>query len=178
MVTIIVATDSKGGIGKGGTIPWKSKADMRWFRKATSFPYVDGEQNTLIMGWVTWESLGCKPLPNRLNIVLSKGASRKVPEGVLVCSSLEDALLKSTNTIFIIGGASVYENALKEGVVSDILVSRIPGTFDCDRFFPGDTAFIKAETWGDETHLLVERYVPRDDPWKDSMVKALFDSVD
>jgi len=91
---------------------------MKFFSHLTSTVATEGKQNAVIMGRNTWESIPKKyrPLPRRLNIVLSRKMSEP-PEGAVLCSSLQDALdrLRSapyTDTVekvFVIGGTTVYE---------------------------------------------------------------------
>ena len=68
---LIVCTDNAGGIAKNGSIPWKNKDDLRFFRVATT----GNNKNAVIMGRTTFESLPYGALPNRLNIIVS----RKLP---------------------------------------------------------------------------------------------------
>jgi thymidylate synthase len=133
---IIVATDENNGIGKNGSIPWRNKEDMDHFRKIT----IGNEgTNVVIMGRITYESLpkNVRPLPKRKNIVITT----QFIEGVTTCSSLFDALSLCNETyknVYIIGGQRLYEEAItRYGYLCDrILISNIPGTYDCDVFFP------------------------------------------
>lgn len=71
-VNLIVAYDINNlGIGKDGQIPWKNKTDMKWFKDVT----IGNGNNAVVMGRKTWESLGKKPLKDRLNIIVSKSIS-------------------------------------------------------------------------------------------------------
>ena len=129
----IVAIASKTrGIGIGGALPWKLRNDMKYFQNITST--VDAKfsataQNAVVMGRKTWESIPKKfrPLPNRLNVVLSRSADVRttcgIPDDVLTANSFENALdqlapLRVSGQVahvFAIGGASVYDAALKTG---------------------------------------------------------------
>jgi dihydrofolate reductase len=90
-------------LGKDSALLWRIPEDLRHFKDLTM-------GHPVIMGSTTYESIG-KPLPGRMNIVLSDVPSY-APEGVTVCTSLDDALrIAQSNDredIFIIGGASVY----------------------------------------------------------------------
>ena len=66
MIIGIVAVDRNGAIGKGGKLPWHYSADMKFFKQTTT-------GNACVMGFKTWRTLK-NPLPNRLNIVLSRQA--------------------------------------------------------------------------------------------------------
>lgn len=111
-ISLIVAI-AKGSrtIGKeGGGIPWHISEDFKDFKnKTTGHP--------MIMGRVTWELFGGKPLPNRTSIVVTNNPEYKVPEGHFVCGSIEAAIEKASeldsNEIFVIGGASIYEATMK-----------------------------------------------------------------
>lgn len=135
---IIVATTIDGGIGRDGALPWPSnRTDMMFFRNITT-QRVDPEKiNAVIMGRRTWESLGSCPLPRRLNICIT---SRPL-EGVTCFSSLDDALLyvyfhSQVERVFVIGGAQLYQEALRHPDCHELLVNRIIGDYECDTFFP------------------------------------------
>lgn len=141
---MIVAVDEDFGIGKNNTIPWHSEEDMRFFKETTS-------DKIVVMGRKTYESLPKKPLPNRLNIVLSSSVDpqhakaalfhaleKGQMEGVVFFHSLVD-LVKEIKTsdlsdeILIIGGATLYEQSLP--YVQEILLTQVLGKFECDTFF-------------------------------------------
>lgn len=130
------------------SIPWKCKEDMRFFRDLTMRTENPEKVNAVIMGYNTWTSLGCKALPNRLNVVLSRKIAwmeRSIPENVMVCSSLDEALYTlSTNTYvesaFVIGGGNVYEQAIRHSSCVKIYLNKVhapllPG-YTCNVFFP------------------------------------------
>jgi len=80
----IAAVDRNGAIGKGGKLPWHYKADLRFFREQTI-------GHACVMGRNTWISL-LKPLPNRLNIVLSRNSGFTLPPGVILLRDAESVL--------------------------------------------------------------------------------------
>jgi len=94
------------------------------------------------MGRNTWASIPEKyrPFPGRLNIVLTRDRDFKVPEGVVVASSLDDALVKAKNlkaeNCFVVGGASVYRMAIEHPACNHLYITEILSTFDCDTSFP------------------------------------------
>jgi len=124
--------DDDRGIGLNNGIPWKNKADMRRFRSVTTC-------NPVIMGRLTYESIG-GPLGGRLNIVVTSQPEKCT--GVLTASSLESALsaMRASGSMFeqvyVIGGASIYKEALDKQLVDRVELSVIPGTHGCDVFFP------------------------------------------
>ena len=135
IVSLIAAVDSKNGIGLNGVMPWGHiKEDMQFFRSTTT-------GYTVVMGRVTFESLGSKPLPNRKNIVISSSINNALLEkydNLFYESSFENTisklLLEKNNQIFIIGGESIYKKALYYADI--IYLTHIDKDYNCDRFFP------------------------------------------
>ncbi|MDX2109021.1 MAG: dihydrofolate reductase [Verrucomicrobiota bacterium] len=113
-------------IGQNGRIPWNIPEELKWFRKCTT-------GHTIVMGRKTWDSLG-KPLPNRLNLVLSRTLP-SIP-GAQVIRSLDEveALSPTPNTIWIIGGSELYNQALPR--CSELLLTVLTQTYPGDAFFP------------------------------------------
>ena len=100
MIIGIVAVAQNLAIGKDGKLPWHYSSDLKFFKQTTL-------DNAVVMGFNTWQSIG-KPLPNRLNIVLSRSNSIENQPSVLLLRSREQvlALAKYLNCdLFIIGGA-------------------------------------------------------------------------
>jgi dihydrofolate reductase len=154
MVTIIVAFNKHYVIGREGKLPWHLYEDMRMFKERTM-------GNVVIMGRKTWESLPKKPLPGRLNIVLTNSMRIWDPPAVVSTDELENALLMNRlfpeyqdKEIFIIGGAQVYRAALKAGVVNRLLVSWVDDDSDTheDVYFPKPVDIETFEDW-DATKL-------------------------
>jgi dihydrofolate reductase len=111
MIASIWAQTHEGIIGKGGRIPWHYPGDFKRFKRVTS-------GGAVIMGRNTFESIG-KPLPNRLNIVVSWTAAL---EGVLVARSIEEALALASERkdVWFIGGSRVYTAAMEHVDVIDV----------------------------------------------------------
>lgn len=140
--SLVVAADKNNGIGKNNTLVWKLPADMKFFADVTTRTH-DGGQNAVIMGRNTWESLPLKhrPLKNRINVVLSRNHDLQLPEGVILAGSLDEAMqklgtYKNLEHVFVIGGARVFEEAIKHHECQTIYLTRLRQTFDCDVFFP------------------------------------------
>ncbi|MFA5854971.1 MAG: dihydrofolate reductase [Candidatus Gracilibacteria bacterium] len=132
---IISGMDEHRGIGKDNGLPWHISADLKHFAEVT-------KNGTVIMGRKTWESLPEKfrPLKNRLNIVISRG-DYEMPEGVLLAHSLDEALTFAGNInpvekAFVIGGASLYAEAILHPLCTELFLTEVAGVFDCDAFFP------------------------------------------
>ncbi|MDQ3906941.1 MAG: dihydrofolate reductase, partial [Acidobacteriota bacterium] len=95
----IVAVDRNLAIGKGGTLPWHYSADLRFFKEATT-------GGVCVMGRRTWESLK-RPLPNRLNVVITRAGSVEEQPGVVVMRDARSVLSLApylARDLFIIGG--------------------------------------------------------------------------
>jgi len=105
-INLIWAEAADRVIGMDGAVPWHVPEDMRRFKELTM-------GSTVVMGRLTWESLPEKfrPLPGRRNVVVTRQASYEA-SGAEVASSLEQALERSDGDVWVIGGASVYEQAL------------------------------------------------------------------
>ena len=84
--SIIIALNEKNGIGLNNEIPWKCPEDLRFFRQMT-------ENNVVVMGRKTWESLPHRPLKNRINIVLSRNQMENLPENTYCFNSLEKSVI-------------------------------------------------------------------------------------
>lgn len=139
--SIIAAADKKMGIGKDNSLVWRLKGDLKYFSKVTTDAPKE-KTNAVIMGSKTWESLPDKhrPLPDRINVVLSR-RDLDLPEGCILASSLDDAFEKleeteDLNEVFIIGGASVYKQAIEHPDCEKIYLTEVLDEFDCDAFFP------------------------------------------
>lgn len=128
----IVAVSRNGAIGKGGSIPWHYSADLKFFKQQTV-------HHACVMGYRTWRSLK-KPLPNRLNIVMSRRAEIEAQESVIVLRDKLSVLsLKPylSCDLFIIGGRQVYQTFL--GEIDRWIVTEIPLVVeDADTFMPED----------------------------------------
>ena len=127
MLSIIVAIAQNGTIGHKNALLWHIKEDMRFFRTTTS-------GHPVIMGRKTFESLGCKPLPKRTNIVISR--SEREYEGALLAHSLEEAVRMAgdDSEIFIIGGAQIYKEALS--IADRLYITRVERDYEGDPSFP------------------------------------------
>lgn len=138
---LIAATDSSFGLSLGGKLPWKNAADMKWFKDKTA-------NNNVIMGRKTWESLGCKPLINRKNIILSK-TLKDIP-GCVVVSDFNAALeaCDKTSGTYVIGGAEIYALALKHPLCYKIYITHIPGDYKCDVIFPQELVLKSYNKYG------------------------------
>jgi dihydrofolate reductase len=106
VISLIWAMNDARVIGIENRLPWKLPADMKWFRRHTL-------GKPVIMGRSTFESFGSKPLPERLNIVVSRNNDYQA-EGAVVVPSLDEALRAAGDVeeVMIIGGSSIYQQML------------------------------------------------------------------
>ena len=128
-LAMIAAVGPDLELGHKGDLIWHIPADLRNFKRLTS-------GHPVIMGRKTWESLPKRPLPGRLNIVLSR--SIKSLEGATVASSLEEALkaCEREEMPYVIGGADVYEAMLP--MATRLFITSVDGPVpqDVDVRFP------------------------------------------
>jgi dihydrofolate reductase len=136
IISIIAAVAKNNTIGFKNKLPWKLPNDLQHFKKITMGHYV-------VMGQRTYESLG-RPLVGRKNIILSFNKDYKA-EGCITANSLEEALKTASfdgeGEVFVIGGASVYKQAI--GISDKLYITKI------NRKFKGDTSFpeINRKEW-------------------------------
>lgn len=145
---LIVAVDKSWGIGKDNHLLVSIPQDMKFFRETTA-------NNVVIMGRKTLESLpGGKPLPKRINIVISSDMDYVVT-GAIVVHSINQAIAEAKKyndkKIFVIGGASIYRQMLP--YCDFAYVSKIEHEFDADTYFPN---LDEMENW--EIESVSEKY--------------------
>ena len=135
-VTIIAAVTRNGAIGIDGHLACSNKEDMRHFRAVT-------EGKVVIMGRKTWESLPSKPLPGRLNIVISNNPVY-VALGATLVYSLDDAIATAqaitSEEVFIIGGGQVYAETLCRDLANRMVLTEFDIDTIGDVFFPRFTS--------------------------------------
>jgi len=141
VVALIAAVADNGVIGRGGALPWRIPADLRWFRERTMGHHV-------VMGRKTWVSIG-RPLPGRTNIVVSRTRDLAVPEGVSVVDGLATAIERATRAgddeVFVIGGAELYRAALPQA--DRIYLTRVHADVEGDTWFPAIDPPIDGPAW-------------------------------
>ena len=131
-VSIVVAVADNGVIGRGNALPWDLPDDLQHFKRTTM-------GRPIIMGRKTYESIG-RPLPGRLNIILTRDSAWQTPD-VSVATSIEQAieiaegqaLIDGADSVMVIGGAEVYRQALP--FTSRVFLTRVHGNVHGDAFF-------------------------------------------
>lgn len=155
MIIGIVAVDRNGAIGKDGKLPWHYSADMKFFKQTTT-------GNACVMGYRTWLTLK-KPLPNRLNIVLSRRAEIPPQDSLVVLRDVDAvlAMAKVLDTdLFVIGGARVYASFLP--YIDKWFVTEVPlAVASADTFMPQDylDGFAVTDAQPLEEGLVVKSYL-------------------
>lgn len=138
-LTIIVAAGENNAIGKNNDLIWHLSDDLKRFKNLTNTHHI-------IMGRKTFESLQ-EPLPNRIHIVITRQDNYKVPDGVIVVNTIEDALDAARNDKqpFIIGGGEIYRQSMP--FANKIEITRVHHSFEnADTFFPEIDESIWKET--------------------------------
>uniref|UniRef100_A0A5K3F6Z2 dihydrofolate reductase n=1 Tax=Mesocestoides corti TaxID=53468 RepID=A0A5K3F6Z2_MESCO len=159
-LNVIAAVASNGGIGKANKLPWKisilfaepscnkkriwtfSPELQRLLKKVCHLWYVInlvplGRRNAVILGRNTWASIPPKfrPLPNRINVIVSTQLESSFDDSIRLVESLHDDGL--VDEVFVIGGSRIYEAALEQKAYPvRIYCTHIMRDFDCDVFFP------------------------------------------
>ena len=133
-LAMVVAMSENGVIGKDGGLPWHLRSDLKKFKDITT-------AKPIIMGSNTWDSLPKKPLPGRLNLVLSRDLIFEAPGGV-ICSTLfealdiarEHAVDEDAEEICIIGGANVFDQVMTKA--DRLYVTVVRAEVEGDTYFP------------------------------------------
>ena len=149
-VRAIVAMTPSRVIGQGGKIPWHYPEDMRWFKQTTM-------GNAVLMGRRTFESIG-KPLPGRLNFVVSRTASFQGVE--MIRDLIGFQLDRFDRDVYVIGGAEVYQTLLP--ITAELIVTHVLKEHPGDTFFPEyEAVFEPTEKLLQTPDFVVKRYVRR-----------------
>ena len=131
MISLIAAVAKNGVIGNKNDLLWYLPEDLKHFKDVTA-------GKTVIMGRKTFESIFArikKPLPNRTNVVITRQTDIKLPEGVKVCSTIEDALRSYGGAdIFIIGGGEIYKQTIDKA--DKLYITHVDGDYTGDALFP------------------------------------------
>lgn len=137
LIKLIAIVDEDWGVSKNGTVPWSFEDDLKFFKNVTS-------NSTIIMGRKTFFSIQKAPLKNRINCVISSTLKKtkisKNFDNIFVFPSLEKAIKQYPNS-WIIGGAKLYNYALKNNLVDWAIITQVHQKFSADNFM--DTNFLK-----------------------------------
>lgn len=159
---LIVALAAGNAIGRSGDLLFSVPEDMHHFKSTTM-------DHVVIMGRKTYDSLG-KPLPGRVNIVLTHQQELPLPASVIVAHTFDEALSMAPEKkrIFVIGGAELYKETIQGA--SEIIATRIDAVPNppADAFFPTISPFywqmVECTPWTLSKRALIpyriERYEP------------------
>lgn len=154
MINIIAAMDEKRGIGKNNDLLFRLSADFERMRRLT-------RGHPLVMGRRTFESIG-RVLPDRTSIVVTRDPTKVrsvnffTPE-VQIVSSLGEGIEKAKQSpggdeIFVFGGGEIFREAIENGIVDRLYLTKVEGDYGADTFFPPYVDFKKviSEESGEE----------------------------
>ena len=130
-VVIIAALSKNQVIGRDNGIPWHYPADMKHFRRTT-------RGHPVVAGRKTYESFQIRPLPHRLNLVLTRNPTYQADEGAIACQDLSQVLTIAQNhgaeKLFVLGGAEIYTLSLP--LADEMILTHLPITVTGDAYFP------------------------------------------
>ncbi|OBU24984.1 type 3 dihydrofolate reductase [Photobacterium aquimaris] len=144
-ISMIAAMAHDRIIGKDNSMPWHLPADFAWFKRCTM-------SKPIVMGRKTFESIG-RPLPGRLNIVISRNPDF-VAEGITVVNDIAAAKLAAGDApeLMIIGGGSIYQVCLP--IADSLYLTFIDADLDGDTQFPN---------WGNDWQVVTKEHHDSDD---------------
>ncbi|MBU90096.1 type 3 dihydrofolate reductase [Candidatus Woesearchaeota archaeon] len=146
ILSIIAAIGKNKVIGKDNDLPWGRglPADMKHFKELTA-------GKPVLMGRKTFESIG-KPLPNRINIIITRDENYKA-EGCIVVHSIDEAVKAAGNAeeVMVIGGSQIYKEFLPRA--NKMYLTIVDADFEGDTYFPE----YKVEDWKETAYEEHER---------------------
>ena len=134
-VVLVAAVAENGVIGRDNGLPWRLSTDMKRFKATTM-------GKPIVVGRKTWESFPRRPLPGRLNIVVTRDPAYRA-EGAETVASLDDALklaearsrgVPGADEIVIGGGGEIYRRAI--GLADRLRITHVLAQVDGDTIFP------------------------------------------
>ncbi|MFM7664275.1 MAG: dihydrofolate reductase [Bacteroidota bacterium] len=132
-IALIVAMDEERGIGRNNDLMWNLPSDMQFFKSTT-------QGHIVVMGRKNFDSIPEKyrPLPQRINCVLSRSSDFTAPDCLVFQNLLEcvQQFQEDSRTLFIIGGGEIYRLAMEELSMDEMYITKIDGVFGADTFFP------------------------------------------
>jgi dihydrofolate reductase len=129
IISLIVAQDENGGIGKDRQLPWQLPSDLKRFKQLTMGHH-------LLMGRKTFETIG-KPLPGRVMIVLTRQKDY-LAKGCIVVNSVREAIRLAERNheveLFIIGGGEIFHQTINQA--DKIYLTTVHADVNANIFFP------------------------------------------
>ena len=129
IISLIVAMDEKGGIGKDNQLPWHIRSDLQRFKSLTMGHH-------LVMGRKTYETIR-KPLPGRKMIVVTNNTTYH-PNGCFIANTIKEAIQFADSNdeteVFIIGGGDIFKQSID--IANKMYITNVHAQVDADVFFP------------------------------------------
>jgi dihydrofolate reductase len=129
ILSLIVAMDERGGIGKDNRLPWRLSTDLKRFRELTMGHHI-------VMGRKTFESIG-RALPGRHTVIITRNLALEV-EDCLIARSLDEAVQmaerRAETEVFICGGAAIFAQSIERA--DRLYLTEVHAVVDADTFFP------------------------------------------
>jgi dihydrofolate reductase len=132
-ISMIVAMEENNGIGNNNKLLWHLPKDLKWMKEKTM-------GRVIVMGRNSYEDIITytkgKPLPGRINVVLSSKDPSEFNEGFIVLKTIDEVIKKFANEekIFILGGAQVYKSFLP--LADELIITHVHTKLKADAFFP------------------------------------------
>ncbi|KAM3609311.1 uncharacterized protein V6R79_012887 [Siganus canaliculatus] len=145
-IRVIAAVCKGNGIGKEGKMPWDLPSEFKYFLGNVTRVSRPGRMNMMVWGRKCWESHphSTFPIANVLHAVLSANLNMVPDHAHFLCPDFESAVQLAAKpplaglieTIWVVGGTQVYEDALKHPWCDLVYLTDVMAEFDCDVFFP------------------------------------------
>ncbi|XP_030282113.1 dihydrofolate reductase [Sparus aurata] len=145
-IRLIAAICNDRGMGKDGQMPWSIPSESKYFMDTIQRVSKPGKMNLFIWGKLCFRAHPASdfPMANCLHVVLSETLNTAPDHANFLCRDFESAVLLAAKppladlieTIWVIGGRRVYEDALKHPWCDLIYLTDVMAEFDCDVFFP------------------------------------------
>lgn len=157
-IIVVAAMDSNSGIGFNGGLPWPPcKEDMRAFRRLTLDSWV-------LMGRKTYDSIG-KPLDRRFSLVVTQSIPAGRSDNVIFFSSFKKAVDEAsshTSLLYVIGGRSMYDFALQSPLTTKLILTRHPGSYPADVYFPTFSDQFRLYLSTESHSLITEQWIRKE----------------
>jgi len=148
-ISLVAAVAQNFAIGKNNQLLWHLSNDLKFFKA-----YTLGK--VIIMGRKTFESIGKRALPGRVNVVITRDETIQV-ENIVVFKTLQNALehYKQVEEVCIVGGAQMYKEALD--LANTLVLTRVDVSMDADVYFP-QVNFSEWKLVWEEKHFADEKH--------------------